>query len=80
MESVQMTADELTCKAIRLHMHHKRSTEGERYRHLNTHREHVREIERERETDRWGVGRERQRSAEGEAEKGTVSFTSLCCL
>lgn len=29
MESAQITADELACKTVRLHIHHKRISEGE---------------------------------------------------
>lgn len=66
MESAQMTADELACKTIRLHIHHKRISEGERYRHFKTHREDKREIESKCKTDRqeW-----RQRKRERQRER-----------
>lgn len=91
MESAQMTADELVCKTILSHIHHKRVSEGERYRHFKTHREHKREIRSKRKTDRQtdrdeDRERERQRNRgresgiRGEAENDTVPLTTSCCL
>lgn len=64
-----MTADELACKTIRLHIHHKRISEGERYRHLKP-TERIKERLRvsARQTDRNGDGeRQKDRNAEGQA-------------
>lgn len=71
MESAQMTADELVCKTILSHIHHKRVSEGERYRHFKTHREHKREIRSKSKTDRQtdrDEDRERERQRNTEAE------------
>lgn len=83
MESVQMTAEVLTCKTSRSHIHRKRVLEGGRGRHFKTHTESIKERsgasvrQMGRKTEKC---RGSESIMEGAAENDTVPLTLPCSL